>query len=405
MRCDRAWTFGRARWSGDKGVPDRIGTVQRACHFVAVDAMRAVRQRDVRAMAAQMRAVVRVNALGAARDGDAGNMTTLMMMISKACGAPSTMRRSYASAGGADDGARAIRIWPSARAVLAAHDIDVARVVASGKHGIITKEDALAAAAGTLASLRAPIADEPPQTLLDDYAFGLTRAQTHEDVAVHKVRKVIASRLSESKREAPHAYADADVDLSDIEGLRARVLADHGVKVSVNDCVMYAVGRALREVPALNAGWDAKTMAAKSFDGVDVCVAVATEDGLITPIVTGADVKSLTAIGADVKALAKKAREGALKPHEFMGGSFSVSNLGMFGVESFSAIINPPQGAILAVGAGVDKVVLVDGAPATKKVMTVRVSTDRRVADEGDSARWLAAFAEQFRKTDQWAIT
>jgi pyruvate/2-oxoglutarate dehydrogenase complex dihydrolipoamide acyltransferase (E2) component len=168
---------------------------------------------------------------------------------------------------------------------------------------------------------------------------------------------------------------------------------------------MYAVGRALREVPALNAGWDAKTMAAKSFDGVDVCVAVATEDGLITPIVTGADVKSLTAIGADVKALAKKAREGALKPHEFMGGSFSVSNLGMFGVESFSAIINPPQGAILAVGAGVDKVVLVDGAPATKKVMTVRVSTDRRVVDEGDSARWLTAFADQFRKTDQWAIT
>lgn len=387
------------------GVPDRIVTVQRACHFVAVDAMRAVRQRGVRAMTAQMRAVVRLNALGAARDGDAGNMTTMMMMISKARGAPSTMRRSYASAGGADDGARAIRIWPSARAVLAAHDIDVARVVASGKHGIITKEDALAAAAGTSASLRAPIADEPPQTLLDDYAFGLTRAQTHEDVAVHKVRKVIASRLSESKREAPHAYADADVDLSDIEGLRARVLADHGVKVSVNDCVMYAVGRALREVPALNAGWDAKTMAAKSFDGVDVCVAVATEDGLITPIVTGADVKSLTAIGADVKALAKKAREGALKPHEFMGGSFSVSNLGMFGVESFSAIINPPQGAILAVGAGVDKVVLVDGAPATKKVMTVRVSTDRRVADEGDSARWLAAFADQFRKTDQWAIT
>ena len=195
------------------GVPDRIVTVQRACHFVAVDAMRAVRQRGVRAMTAQMRAVVRLNALGAALDGDAGNMTTMMMMISKARGAPSTMRRSYASAGGADDGARAIRIWPSARAVLAAHDIDVARVVASGKHGIITKEDALAAAAGTSASLRAPIADEPPQTLLDDYAFGLTRAQTHEDVAVHKVRKVIASRLSESKREAPHAYADADVDL------------------------------------------------------------------------------------------------------------------------------------------------------------------------------------------------
>ena len=339
---------------------------------------------------------------------DANGTLTTTMMSNAAMGFE---RRRYATTPDGGGGARAIRMWPSARAILAARGIDPQSVIASGKHGVITKEDALLASAagaggpaGTRAALRDPIADVPPKTLLDDYAFGLTRAQAHEDATVHKVRKVIASRLSESKREAPHAYADVDVDVSRVDGLRARVLAEHGVKVSVNDCVMYAVGRALRAVPALNAGWDAKTREAKSFAGVDVCVAVATEDGLITPIVTDADVKSLTAIGAEVKALAKKAREGALKPHEFMGGSFSVSNLGMFGVESFSAIINPPQGAILAVGAGVDKVVLVDGALATKKVMTVRVSTDRRVADEGDAARWLAAFADQFQRVDQWAI-
>ena len=246
--------------------------------------------------------------------------------------------------------------------------------------------------------------DERPKTLLEDYEYGLARGQRAEDAATTKMRRTIASRLTESKTRTPHAYASADVDLSEVAALRRRVMDASGVKVSVNDCVMYAVGRALREVPELNAGWDDATGGRRAYESVDVCVAVATDDGLITPIVTRADEKTLTEIGADVKGLAKKAREGALKPHEFMGGSFSVSNLGMFGVDAFSAILNPPQGAILAIGAGKDRVVLVAGQPSTVQTMTATVSVDRRVVDEADAARWLDAFAGQFKKTAEWSI-
>jgi pyruvate/2-oxoglutarate dehydrogenase complex dihydrolipoamide acyltransferase (E2) component len=254
--------------------------------------------------------------------------------------------------------------------------------------------------------LRPPVAvrDEKPKTLLEDYAHGLARAQETEDVAATTTRRTIARRLTESKTRTPHAYASVDVDLRDVAALRTRVMEERGVKVSVNDCVMYAVGRALREAPALRAGWDEATGAARTFDRVDVCVAVATDDGLLTPIVTRADEKTLTEIGADVKGLAKRAREGALTPREFEGGSFCVSNLGMYGVDAFSAILNPPQGAILAVGAGKDRVVLVDGEPAVARTLTATVSADRRVADEADVARWLDAFAGQFTKTAEWAI-
>ena len=307
----------------------------------------------------------------------------------------------------------ALKLWPSVRRLCEEHGVDPETLVpGSGPGGHLIAADVLrrvgAVDAATLEKLglRPPAIarDERPKTLLEDYEYGLARGQRAEDAATTKMRRTIASRLTESKTRTPHAYASADVDLSEVAALRRRVMDASGVKVSVNDCVMYAVGRALREVPELNAGWDDATGGRRACESVDVCVAVATDDGLITPIVTRADEKTLTEIGADVKGLAKKAREGALKPHEFMGGSFSVSNLGMFGVDAFSAILNPPQGAILAIGAGKDRVVLVEGQPSTVQTMTATVSVDRRVVDEADAARWLDAFAGQFKKTAEWSI-
>ena len=296
------------------------------------------------------------------------------------------------------------KMWPSARALARALGVNARDITPEAKHGVITVEDVIRASAKPREGARTTEIGSR-RTLMDDDFDGDGRgAQRSEDVELGAMRRAIARRLSESKRGIPHHYAEIEVELKDVDALRAEVLQKRGVKVSVNDCVMYASGRALREVPALNAGWDEVTKRIKAFASVDVCVAVAIEGGLMTPIVADVDTKTLTAIGAEVKALAKKAREGALKPHEFVGGSFAVSNLGMFGVDSFSAIINPPQGAILAVGSVVDKVILVNGAPATKKVMTVRVSADRRVADEADSARWLDAFANQFRSVERWVI-
>lgn len=323
-------------------------------------------------------------------------------------GDASASTRTFASASSSD-----LRLWPSVRRLCDEHGLDPrALAPGSGPRGalvyadVLLKIGAVDAAALERVGLRAPtpIPDVKPTTLLEDYAHGKAKAQTHEDEATSKMRRVVASRLAESKARSPHAYASADVDLSAIAALRKRVLDAHGVKVSVNDCVMYAVGRALREVPEMNSGWDEAAGGATASESVDVCVAVATDDGLITPIVTRADEKTLREIGADVKALAHKAREGTLKPHEFMGGSFSVSNLGMFGVDAFSAILNPPQGGILAVGAGKERVVLVDGQPSTTQTMTATVSVDRRVADEADAARWLDAFAAQFRRTESWAV-
>lgn len=326
--------------------------------------------------------------------------------------------RASTSGDDEDDDRGREKLWPSVRALLETHGVEAKTLVpGSGPRGGLTKADALvflgvvdAAHLKTIGLVRRAVAvkrtieNVKPTTLMEDYAHGLAEGQEERDEGTSKTRRTIARRLAESKGGNPHAYASVDVDVEDVAALRKRVLDEHGVKVSVNDCVMYAVGRALREVPELNAGWDEETSSAREFKDVDVCVAVATEDGLITPIVAKADCKSLTEIGAEVKALAKKAREGSLKPHEFMGGSFSVSNLGMFGIDSFSAILNPPQGAILAVGAGKDRVVLVDGQPATRLTTTATVSVDRRVGDEADAAKWLDAFAAQFKTTADWRI-
>ena len=221
-------------------------------------------------------------------------------------------------------------------------------------------------------------------------------AGKHTLVPHTNMRKVIARRLTEAKQSIPHFYVSADIEIDALMKLRADLNAKSpkdgpaAFKLSVNDLVIKAAAAALRRVPAANASWTDDGIAL--YDDVDISIAVATEGGLITPIIRRADEKGVSKISNEMKDLAARARAGKLKPEEFQGGGFSISNLGMYGVKSFSAIINPPQGGILAVGAGESRPVVRDGAIVPATVMTCTLSVDHRVIDGAVAAEWMAAF-------------
>lgn len=294
---------------------------------------------------------------------------------------------------------------PAARALAREKGVNIHDVLGTGPNRRIIKADvqeftpSKATAASTSAAPTAaptPVAKTVAAPSGGDYA----------DVPLSQVRKVIAQRLSQSKQTIPHYYVTVEVEMDAILKLRAelnkqleaaaKASGTDPVKLSVNDFVIKATAAALRKVPAVNASWQDSFI--RNYNYVDISVAVSTEGGLITPIVADADIKGLTSISADMKSLAKKARENKLQPHEFQGGTFTVSNLGMFGVTNFSAIINPPQAGILAVGGTSAKVVPVPGASSdapqfkTVQVMNVTASFDHRVVDGAVGAQWLAAF-------------
>ena len=205
------------------------------------------------------------------------------------------------------------------------------------------------------------------------------------------MRKVIARRLVESKREAPHFYLTIDCNIDRLLRLRQEINAKREKdKISVNDFVIEACALALKQVPSANASWTEN--AVRLYQAADVSVAVATPGGLITPIIRSAETKSLSAISSEMKDLAGRARDGKLKPEEYQGGTFSVSNLGMFGIREFAAVINPPQGAILAVGAGEQRPIVKDNALAIATMMSCTLSVDHRVVDGAIGAEFLAAF-------------
>ena len=206
------------------------------------------------------------------------------------------------------------------------------------------------------------------------------------------MRKTIARRLTESKQQVPHFYLTVDCEIDELLRVRKEInaRAPEGVKVSVNDFVIKAIAAALRRVPDANSSWTEEGI--RRFNMVDVSVAVAIPGGLITPVVRDADKKGLAAISADMQDLAKRARDGKLKPDEYSGGTISVSNLGMFGIKQFDAVINPPQGAILAVGAGEQRPVVKDGQLAIATVMSCTISCDHRVVDGALGAELLQAF-------------
>ncbi|WP_328743689.1 2-oxo acid dehydrogenase subunit E2 [Gulosibacter sediminis] len=205
------------------------------------------------------------------------------------------------------------------------------------------------------------------------------------------MRRAIARRLTESKTTVPHYYLKADVRVDALLELRKHVnAANTETKISVNDFIMKAVAGALVEVPEANAIWTDD--ATERFDSVDIAVAVSIDAGLLTPVVRGVEQLSISALSATIRELAGRARDGKLRQHELEGGSFSVSNLGMYGVEEFAAIINPPHSGILAVGTASPRPVVTDSGIESATVMTVTLSADHRVMDGALAATWLAAF-------------
>ena len=325
------------------------------------------------------------------------------------------------------------RMWPSVRRLIAESGIDPRTIAPTGPRGALVKGDVLAAMglcdppettarptseirASPSPSTSAPASTSVPASTSAPASTSVPAStstpaspnpeQEWDDLSVTSVRKVIASRLLESKTLSPHHFVSADVSLEGVAALRARLKAE-GSRASVNDCVLYAVSRALESSPKVRATWDDAAGRANPASSVDVSVAVAAPSGLVTPVVRDASKMTLSEIGGAVRELAGRAREGKLKPHEYTGGCFSVSNLGMFAVDRFEAILNPPQGAIMAVGRGVDRARLgADGAVTSEATMTVTVSADARVVDEADVAAFLEAFREQIEAPEEkkWAL-
>ena len=285
---------------------------------------------------------------------------------------------------------------PLARRMALQAGIDLASVAGSGPNGRIVKADIEAArqrpAALAAVAAAAPVpAAAPPAP---KPAAPITAP--HTLVPNSSMRKVIARRLTEAKQTVPHFYVSMDIELDALLKLRADLNARSAkdgpgaFKLSVNDLIIKAAAITLRRVPRVNSSYTEDNVVL--YDDVDISVAVSIADGLITPIIRKADQKGLAAISNEMKELAGRAKAGKLKPEEFQGGGFSISNMGMFGVSSFAAIINPPQSAILAVGAGTQRPVVKDGALAIATVMTCTLSVDHRVVDGALGAEWLAAF-------------
>ncbi len=281
-----------------------------------------------------------------------------------------------APAPAAETPAPAARLFasPLARRLAAQWQIDLQSVAGTGPRGRIVRRDVEAARERAPAAAPSPLAARPA-----------ARRVPHTGM-----RRAIARRLTESKQNVPHFYLTVDCRMDALLALRAQANQGGAVKLSVNDFIVRAAALALREVPEVNASWHED--AVEYHAGADISVAVATDGGLVTPIVRDADVKPLSAIAGEIVELAARAKVNRLKPEEFTGGSLTVSNLGMYGIGQFAAIINPPQAAILAVGAAERRpVVDENGALAVASVMTVTLSADHRVVDGAVGARWLAA--------------
>lgn len=302
-----------------------------------------------------------------------------------------------AGAGAASASGERIFASPLARRLAKEGGLDLKLISGSGPYGRIVRADVeQAEKAGTAkagaakpaaAAVAAPVsvASAAPAPAMPEFG------PAYEEVPLTSMRKTIARRLTEAKQQVPHFYLTVDCQVDELLKVRKELNGrSSAYKLSVNDFVIRASALALRKVPGANASF-AETHI-RQYKDVDISVAVATPGGLITPVIKHADHKGLSAISNEMKELAVRARDGKLKPEEFMGGGFSISNLGMFGVRDFSAIINPPQGAILAVGAGEQRPVVKDGALAVATVMSCTLSVDHRVVDGAVGAEFLAAF-------------
>ncbi|PIE11486.1 MAG: pyruvate dehydrogenase complex dihydrolipoamide acetyltransferase [Rhodobacterales bacterium] len=298
-------------------------------------------------------------------------------------------------------GAERVFASPLARRIAADKGLDLAQISGSGPRGRIVKADVENAQPGAAPAPEAkpsqPAAAAAPapaaQTVDADQIARMYAGREFEEVKLDGMRKTIAARLGEAKQTIPHFYIRRDIELDALLAFRSQLnkqLEPKGVKLSVNDFVIKACALALQEVPEANAVWAGDRILRLAPS--DVAVAVAIEGGLFTPVLKDAHLKSLSALSAEMKDLAGRARNRKLAPEEYQGGSFAISNLGMFGIDNFDAVINPPHGSILAVGAGVKKpVVGKDGELAVATVMSVTLSVDHRVIDGALGAEFLTA--------------
>jgi pyruvate dehydrogenase E2 component (dihydrolipoyllysine-residue acetyltransferase) len=340
---------------------------------------------------------------------DASALDKITEKPAKPAAAPTTIaaepqREPRLTLGRAGNGDGRIFASPLARRMAQQADLDLAAITGSGPQGRIVKADieaALSAKRGAPApAVARPIAQPQPApaaapaaapALSKERVLALAGNPPYTERPLTAMRRVIARRLTESKQTVPHFYLTIDCEIDELLKFRTELNGkSDAYRISVNDFVIRAAALALRQVPAANASWSDEAILL--WNTVDIAVAVALEDGLITPIVKNADRKGLAAIANETKDLAARARAGKLKLEEFQGGTFSISNLGMFGVRDFAAVINPPHGGILAVGAGEQRPVVKNGALAIATVMSCTLSCDHRAVDGAVGAQFLAAF-------------
>ena len=309
--------------------------------------------------------------------------------------APPAPAAPAAPAPARSDGER-IKASPLARRLAQAQKIDLSSLHGSGPGGRIVRADIDSATGRTPAPTAAPggapaAAPAPGGHLV--MPGPIEQAIPHEAVKLSNIRKTIARRLSEAKQQIPHIYLTVDIQLDALLKLRGELnagLAGRNVKLSVNDLLIKALAQSLIEVPACNVAFAGDQML--KYSRADISVAVSIPAGLITPIIVGADTKSVSAISGEMKDLAERARDGKLQPQEYQGGTASISNMGMFGIKQFEAVINPPQGMIMAIGAGEKRPYVINDSLQIATVMSATGSFDHRAIDGADGAKLMQAF-------------
>ncbi|SAM09260.1 hypothetical protein [Absidia glauca] len=286
-----------------------------------------------------------------------------------------------------------LKASPYAKKTASDRGLDIAQVEGTGPSGRVVKDDVDNFKAAQPTTAAAPTASTPAPAYAPQSATG----EAYTDIPASNMRKIIATRLTESKQQLPHYYLTVEINMDKVNKLRQvlNTSADGKYKLSVNDFVVKAAALSLKKVPEANAAWQGDFI--RQYNNSDICVAVATPTGLITPIVSQAETKGLAELSSQVRDLATRARAGKLAPQEYQGGSFTISNLGMFGIKNFTAIINQPQSCILAVGGSQQKVVVDETSESgfgVRDVMEVTLSCDHRVVDGAVGATWLQAFRE-----------
>ncbi|SNS28072.1 pyruvate dehydrogenase complex dihydrolipoamide acetyltransferase [Antarctobacter heliothermus] len=285
---------------------------------------------------------------------------------------------------------------PLARRLADQKGLDLSQITGSGPRGRIVKADVEASTAQPAAPAAAPVEKAPQAAAASDAVLKTYADRPHTEIALDGMRRTVAARLTEAKQTIPHFYLRREIRLDALLRFRKQIndqLAPRGVKLSINDFIIKACAEALQQVPVANAVWAGDRIL--QLTPSDVAVAVAIEGGLFTPVLKDAHQKTLSALSAEMKDLATRARDRKLAPHEYQGGSFAISNLGMFGIENFDAVINPPHGAILAVGAGIKKPVVNEKGDITiATVMSVTLSVDHRVIDGALGAELLNAIVD-----------